>query len=63
VAEASHLHLAAPKPQCIGPRCALIHAQSVKLSESWPKFKIFDLHEVIKKPAQGQKKVPRRMKM
>jgi hypothetical protein len=31
------------------PRCALINAQSVKLSESWPKFKIFDFHEMLKK--------------
>jgi hypothetical protein len=66
MAEANHLHLMVPKPQCIfpHPRCALISAQSIKLSESWPKYKIFDFHEMLlKKLAQEQKKVSRRTKM
>ena len=44
-------------------RFAVINAQSVKLSESWPKFKIFDFHEMLKMLAQGQKKVPRKTEM
>ena len=38
-------------------------AQLVKLSEIWPKLKFPDFHEMIKNLAEGQKKVPRRMKM
>ena len=37
------------------PYCALINAPSVKLSESWPKFKIFDFHEMLKKTSSGAK--------
>jgi hypothetical protein len=34
-------------------------AQWVKLSESWPKFKLFSFHKVLKNLVEGQKKVPR----
>jgi hypothetical protein len=33
----------------------------VKLSESWPKFKFFDVHKILKNG--GQKKVPRLTKI
>jgi hypothetical protein len=33
-------------------------AQRVKLSESWPKFKFFDFHRMLKLLLQGQKEVP-----
>lgn len=35
-------------------------AQCVKLSEIWPKFKFTDSQQILN---EGQKKVPRRMKM
>ena len=42
------------------PACGA--TQWVKLSESWPKFKIFDFHKILKILLQGQKKVPRERK-
>jgi len=38
-------------------------AQWINSSESWSKFQFFDFHEMLKNPSEGQKKVPRRMKM
>jgi hypothetical protein len=38
-------------------------AQWVKLSESWPKFKFFSFHKMLKNLVEGQKKVPRVMKI
>jgi len=42
---------------------ASYQAQWVRLSESWPKFKFSDFHEMFKNPAEEQKKVPRTTKM
>jgi len=38
-------------------------AQRVKLSESWPKFKFSNFHKILNILTEGQKKVPRRMKI
>jgi len=38
-------------------------AQWDKLSESWPKFKFFSFHKMLKNLVEGQKKVPRVMKI
>lgn len=37
--------------------------QWVKLSEGWPKFKIFEFHDMLKSQAKGQNKVHSRTKM
>jgi hypothetical protein len=33
--------------------------QWIKLSESWPKYRFFDLHGMLKYLLEGQEKVPR----
>jgi hypothetical protein len=37
--------------------------QWVTLSETWLKFKLFDFHKMLKDLLEGQKKVPRLMKI
>jgi hypothetical protein len=46
-------------PGCLGSMSVCDAVEWVKLSETWPKFKFFDFHKMLKNLLEGQQKVLR----